>query len=308
MVKQTLTVNRFFLNLKRDRYLWLLVIPCIAYFIIFQYIPMGGLVIAFKDFRPIRGIWGSAWVGLRNFTDFFSSPFFYRLLRNTLLLNFYGVLWGFPVPIIFALLVNELRQGLFKRAAQTISYLPHFISIVVLVGMIHSLLSPYEGIVNIMIKRFGGEPIVFLSYSKYFRTIYVASGIWQSFGFNSIIYLSAIAAVDPQMYEAAKIDGATRFQIMSRITFPSILPTVIILLILRTGQMMNVGFEKVNLLYQPATYETADVISTYVYRRGIIGTEFSFATAVGFFNSVVNFVLIVAVNAFSKRISEVSLW
>ncbi len=295
-------------QIKRDRFLWLLILPGLLYFIIFCYVPMGGLVIAFKDYRPLKGIWGSNWVGLRYFAEFFSSPFFPRLMRNTVLISVYSLLWGFPVPILFALLLNELAAGPFKKVVQTVSYMPHFISVVVLVGMVQSFLSPYEGIVNQLITKLGGSAVNFLSESSWFRTIYVGSGIWQNFGYNSIIYLSAISAVDPQLYEAARIDGAKRIQIMTRVTFPCILPTAIIMLILNFGSIMNVGFEKINLLYSPAVYETADVISTYVYRRGILDSQFSFGTAVGLFNSVINLFLILVVNQISRKVSEVSLW
>ena len=301
-------LQQAFYYIKRDRMLWALVLPGLIFFIIFSYVPMGGVLIAFEDYRPAKGIFGSNWVGFRYFLDFFRSPYFGRLMRNTILISVYGLLWGFPIPILFALFLNELKNGPFKKLVQTVSYLPHFISVVVLVGMVQSFLNPYDGIVNTMIKALGGTPINFLSEQSWFRTIYVASGIWQDFGYNSIIYLSAISAVDPQLYEAARIDGAKRIQIMFRITLPCILPTAIIMLILNFGGIMNVGFEKVNLLYSPATYETADVISTYVYRRGVLDAQFSFSTAVGLFNSVINLTLMFLVNKISRRVSEVSLW
>lgn len=294
--------------LKRDRVLWMLVLPCIAYFIIFHYIPMGGLMMAFQNYRPTKGFFGSEWVGLKYFAQFFTSPFFPRLVRNTVLISVYGLLWGFPIPILFALFLNELRPGVFKKIVQTVSYMPHFISTVVLVGIVQSLLSPYEGVVNTMITALGGQSINFLAEPRWFRTIYIGSGIWQNFGYNSIIYLSAISSVDPQLYEAARIDGAKRFQIMFRITLPCILPTAIIMLILNCGSIMNVGFEKINLLYSPATYETADVISTYVYRQGIVGAQWSYSTAVGMFNSVINLILIIVVNRISRKLSDISLW
>ena len=294
--------------LKRDRVLWMLVLPCIAYFIIFCYIPMGGLTMAFQNYRPVKGFFGSEWVGLKHFQQFFTSPFFPRLVRNTILISVYGLLWGFPIPILFALFLNELRPGIFKKTVQTVSYMPHFISTVVLVGIVQSFLSPYEGIVNTMITTLGGQSINFWAEPGWFRTIYIGSGIWQNFGYNSIIYLSAISAVDPQLYEAARIDGAKRFQIMFRITLPCILPTAIIMLILNCGSIMNVGFEKINLLYSPATYETADVISTYVYRQGIVGAQWSYSTAVGMFNSVINLLLIIVVNRISRKLSDISLW
>jgi putative aldouronate transport system permease protein len=269
---------------------------------------MSGLVISFMNYSPTRGIRGSQLVGFKYFIEFFSSPFFPRLLRNTVLLSLYGLLWGFPIPIIFALLLNEVKNGLFKRTVQTVSYMPYFISVVVLAGMVQSFLTPYDGAVNKIIAALGYETVNFMVQPRWFRTIYIASGIWQGFGYESIVYLAAISAVDTQMYEAARIDGATRMQIILRITLPGIAPTAIILLIMNFGRIMNIGFEKVNLLYSPAVYETADVIATYVYRRGILDGQFSFATAVGLFNSAVNLILILTVNWISKRVTEVSLW
>jgi putative aldouronate transport system permease protein len=301
-------LQRAMFHIWQDRFLWALVLPGLVYFVIFCYVPLGGIVIAFKDYRPRLGIWASPWVGFRYFKEFFNSPYFYRLLRNTIVINVYNLLWGFPVPMVFALLLNEVRAGLFKRTVQTVSYMPHFLSTVVIVGLIQSFLNPYEGIFNILLNKMGNESITFLNQPKYFRTIYVASGIWQSFGYNSIIYLSAISAVDPQMYEAARIDGASRMQIMTRITLPCIMPTAIILLILQFGRMMNIGFEKVNLLQNPATYETSDVISTYVYRKGIQDAQYSFSTAISVFNSAINLMLISVVNFISRRMSDISLW
>jgi putative aldouronate transport system permease protein len=301
-------LQRALFHIWRDRFLWLLVLPGLVYFVIFCYIPIGGIIIAFKDYRPRFGILASPWVGFEYFMDFFKSPYCVRLIRNTILINVYNLVWGFPVPIIFALLLNEVRAGVFKKTVQTVSYMPHFLSTVVIVGLIQSFLNPYEGIFNIILNKLGKESITFLNQPKYFRTIYVASGIWQNFGYNSIIYLSAISAVDPQMYEAARIDGASRFQIMTRITLPCIMPTAIILLILQFGRMMNIGFEKVNLLQNPATYETSDVISTYVYRKGIQDAQYSFSTAISFFNSMINLLLISVVNFISRRLSDISLW
>ena len=302
------TPKKALFYIKRDRMLWLLILPGLVYFILFKYVPMLGVLMAFQNYRPSKGIFGRQWVGLKYFLDFFHSAYFSRLVRNTVLISVYSLLWGFPVPILFALFLNELRDGPFKKVVQTVSYLPHFISVVVLVGMVQSFLNPYDGIVNVIIKALGGSPINFLSEPSWFRTIYVASGIWQNFGYDSIIYLSAIAAVDPQLYEAARVDGAKRLQVMVHVTLPGILPTVIIMLILRFGNIMSVGFEKVNLLYSPATYETADVISTYVYRRGVLDGQFSFSTAVDFFNSVINLILICTVNKISSKVSETSLW
>ena len=295
-------------NVVRDRYLLLLVLLPVLYFIIFHYVPMYGLQIAFKRYSPGRGIWGSPWVGLKWFEQFFGSYFAGRLIRNVLLLNIYSLLWGFPLPILFALLLNEVKNGIFKRVVQTISYMPHFISVVVVVGMVFSFLSVNGGIVNVMLEHLGIEPINFMSEPKWFRTIYIASGVWQSFGWGSIIYLAALSAIDTEQYEAARIDGANRIQQIVHITIPGILPTVIILLILQCGRMMSVGYEKIILMYNTATYEVADVISTYVYRNGILGGEFSFSTAVDLFNNVCNCLLLVTINWISRKVSDISLW
>ena len=295
-------------NVVRDRYLLLLVLLPVLYFIIFHYVPMYGLQIAFKRYSPGRGIWGSPWVGLKWFEQFFGSCFAGQLVRNVLLLNIYSLLWGFPLPILFALLLNEVKNGIFKRVVQTISYMPHFISVVVVVGMVFSFLSVNGGIVNVMLEHLGIEPINFMSEPKWFRTIYIASGVWQSFGWGSIIYLAALSGIDTEQYEAARIDGANRIQQIVHITIPGILPTVIILLILQCGRMMSVGYEKIILMYNTATYEVADVISTYVYRNGILGGEFSFSTAVDLFNNVCNCLLLVTINWISRKVSDISLW
>jgi putative aldouronate transport system permease protein len=229
-------------------------------------------------------------------------------MRNTLLLSLYSILWGFPVPILFALLLNELRDGLFKRAVQTVSYLPHFISVVVLCGMVIQFLSPGDGIVNRMISTLGGKPVAFLTEPGWFRTVYVATGIWRNFGWNSIIFLAAMTGVDPQLYEAARLDGAGRMRLIGQITLPAIMPTVLVLLILDLGSLMSVGYEKIILLYNPVTYETADVISTYIYRRGIVQSAYSLGAAVGLFNSAINCLLLVIVNRLSRRLTEVGLW
>ncbi len=295
-------------NIKRDKYLLLLISPVIIYYIIFHYVPIYGALIAFKDYNPGLGLSNSPWVGFKWFKQFFDSFYFWRLIRNTLLLSVYGIIFGFPIPIIFALLLNETKDGLFKRSVQTISYLPHFISLVVVVGMMVNFLSPVDGIVNMFLKSLGKEPINFMGDPGWFRFLYVGSGIWQEFGWSSIIYLAALSAIDPTLYDAAKVDGANRWQQMRHITLPGIMPTIIILLILNIGSLLSVGFEKIILMYQPMTYEVADVISTYVYRRGVLGGEYSFASAVGLFNSIVNFVLLITFNRISKRLTEISLW
>jgi putative aldouronate transport system permease protein len=295
-------------HIRRDKYLLLIIFPVIVYYILFHYLPMYGILIAFKKFYPLQGILGSPWVGFKHFEQFFNSIYFWRIMKNTLLLSFYSLFWGFPVPIIFALLLNELKDNLFKKTVQTVSYLPHFISIVVIAGMIVNFTSPIDGIINQLLGWFGVEPIHFMNESGYFRTIFISSGIWQEFGWGTIIYLAAIAGIDPQLYEAAQMDGATRWQKMRHITLPCILPTIIILLILSLSRMMDVGFEKIILLYNPTTYETADVISTYVYRRGILGGDFSLSAAIGLFNNVINLILLICVNYISRKVSETSLW
>ncbi|TDF99508.1 ABC transporter permease [Paenibacillus piri] len=295
-------------NLYRSRYLYLMIAPVAAYYIIFDYIPMYGAQIAFRDFNPFVGVWGSQWVGLKYFEQFFSSVYFTRLLGNTLMINLYALLVGFPAPIILALMINEVQKNFLKRGIQTIVYIPHFISLVVVVGMILSFLSPSSGIVNVMITALGGESVHFMAEPAWFKTIYVLSGVWQEAGWGCIIYLAALSGIDPHLYESAVVDGASRWQRLISITLPSIVPTIMIMLILRMGGLFSVGFEKIMLMYNPITYETADVISTYVYRRGIQGGEYSFSTAVGLFNSVINLVMLVTFNAISKRMNGTSLW
>lgn len=304
----TSRLRRLRRNIWRDRYLFLLISPVVVYYVIFHYVPMYGAIIAFKDFSPGEGILGSPWVGLENFRTFFESFYFVRVVKNTFLLSLYSLLWGFPVPIIFALLLNELRHQLFKRSVQTISYLPHFISVVVVTGMIVKFVSPNDGVINKGLGAIGVGPIDFLSQPEWFRTIFVASEIWQGFGWGAIIYLAALAGIDPSLYEASDVDGATRWQNAWFVTLPSLVPVMVILLILNLGNLMVVGFEKVLLLYNPATYETSDVIQTYIYRRGIISADFSLAAAIGLFNSTINLILLVTVNRLARRFSETSLW
>ena len=291
-----------------SRYLYLMLLPVVAYFILFQYAPMYGVIIAFKNYNPFAGILGSPWVGFKYFEQFFQSTYFSRLLRNTFMLNFYSLMVGFPFPILLALFINELRSRKAQRFVQTAVYLPHFISTVVVAGMILTFFSTRSGVVNSLIKAWGGAPVPFMTIPAWFPTIFALSGVWQEAGWGSIIYLAAITGVDPGLYEAAIIDGASRAKRIVHITLPSILPTIVIMLILRMGSMFSVGFEKVMLLYNPQIYETADVISTYVYRRGILGMEFSFATAVGLFNSALNLLMLVIFNTLSKKMGETSLW
>ncbi|NSW89092.1 MAG: sugar ABC transporter permease [Firmicutes bacterium] len=301
-------MNLFIKKAKRDKALLLMVTPVIIYYIIFHYKPMYGVIIAFKDFNPGLGIWGSPWIGLDNFKLFFSSAFFFRLIKNTFLISFYGLVFGFPFPIGFALILNEIKHKAYKKVVQTVSYLPHFISVVIVCGMIVNFLSPQTGIVSKVVQLFGGTPENYLLNSKYFRFIYISSGIWQSFGWGSIIYLAAITGIDEQLYEAARLDGANRLKQIFYITIPGIVPTIIILLILNLGNIMSVGFEKIILLYNPATYNVADVISTFTYRQGLVGLKYSYGAAVGLFNSVINCLFLVTANAISRKVSEISLW
>lgn len=300
--------NNFVNRVKNQKYLLIMLAPCLLYYILFRYIPMFGLVIAFNRYNFADGIFGSPWVGLDNFSQFIFGPYFWRLMKNTFLTSFYDLLFGFPAPIIFALMLNELAGRKFKRLVQTVSYLPHFLSAVVVVGLMKQMLSPTSGIVNAAICALGGESINFFMEKGWFRFLYVISGIWQNFGWGAIIYIAGIAAIDPALYEAAEIDGAKRFKKMIHITIPGITPTMIILLILRMGTLLDVGYEKVLLMYNPGIYETADVISTYVYRNGIQEANYSFGTAVGLMNSVIAMILIIASNTISKRVSETSLW
>ena len=292
-------------DLRRNRHIYLMLLPVVLYYLIFHYGPMYGAVIAFQDFNPVRGVVGSPWVGLQNFQDFFSSVYFARLIVNTLAINVLDLVFGFPAPIILALLINELRWNPFKRLVQTVTYLPHFISVIVVVGMLFDFLAR-DGVVNQLLAS--PDPIAFMQSPDWFRQLFVGSGIWQHVGWGSIVYLAAIATIDPQLYDAAKVDGADRFRQIWHITIPGILPTIVILLILRMGSMMAVGYEKIILMYNPLTYETADVISTYVFRRGILQADFSFSAAVGLFNSVINFGLLLAANRISRRLTEHSLW
>ena len=298
----------FWQLVKRDKYLLAMFLPIIAYYVIFSYIPMSGAIIAFKNFKPGRGIYNGEWVGLKWFNQFFASPYAYRTIRNTVLLSLYSILFGFPTPILFAVCVTEIVNDKVKRIVQTVSYLPHFISTVVLVGMISNFFSLNNGIVNVIISRLGGEQINFLINPRWFRTLYVGSGVWQSFGFNSIIYIAAIAGIDPCLYEAGKIDGITKFKQVWYITLPMIAPTITILFILQLGSIMSVGFEKVYLMYNSSVYETADVVSTYVYRKGIESSNYSFASAIGLFNSVINFAFVYISNRICRMTTQTSLW
>lgn len=294
-------------DFKRNYFVYLLVLPVVAYYAIFCYLPMYGLQIAFKDFNIAAGYMASPWVGLKHFMKLFNGIYFWRLVRNTLLINVYELLFSFPLAIVFALLLNEVRNSFFKRAVQTISYLPYFISMVVICGIITDFCLS-DGLVNSVIALFGGKRSALLQQAANFRTIYIASDIWQYLGWNSIIYFAALSGIDQELYQAAIIDGAGRFRRMWHITLPGIQPTIVILLILSIGSMFSVGSEKIILLYNPATYETADVISSYVYRMGLQRLDWSYGAAVGMFNSLINVTLLVVANQISRRVGDTSLW
>lgn len=294
-------------DFKRFKVAYLMAIPIFLYYIIFHYGPMYGATIAFKNFSPGKGILGSPWAGFKHFEDFFSSYYFFRTLTNTLLISVFDLLWGFPAPIILALMLNEITNLKFKKTVQTITYMPHFISLVVICGIIIDFTAT-DGLVNSIIAFFGGKPTNLLIRPELFRTIYISTGIWQNVGWGSIIFIAALSGIDQELYAAASIDGAGRWKQTLHVTLPGIAPTIIILLILRMGRMLNVGFEKIILLYNPLTYETADVISSFVYRKGLMDSNYSYASAVGLFNSVINFILLIISNKISRRFSETHLW
>lgn len=298
-VRRYLQHNFFFL---------LLMLPGTIMILVFYYIPFVGLIMGFQDFSIGKGIFHSPFVGFKNFIDFFSSAYFYRIIKNTFVLSILSVVFTFPAPIIFALLLNEVRHFAFKRVIQTISYLPHFISTVILVGFIFTLFSPSQGIITLLVEKLIGHKIIFLGSSEWFRPLYIGLGVYSSFGWDSIIFLAALSGIDPTLYEAAKIDGANRWVQMKSITLPSLQPTIVILLILRMGSILDVGFETVYLMSSPAIYDVADVISTYVFRKGIIENNYGYSTAVGIFNSVVNFGFVWLTNKISKKVNDISLW
>lgn len=293
---------------RKNKYLIIMILPVVLYYLVFHYVPMYGAIIAFKNYRIAEGIIHSPWVGFDHFISFFKSYYFWRLLKNTLLLNAYTLLFSFPAPIIFALLINEIVSAKFKKIVQTITYLPHFISLIVICGMITQFLAR-DGVVTDFLVWLGMDRQVLLAHPQYFRTIYIVSDIWQGVGWGSIIYLAAITGINPELYEASRIDGANRWKQTLHITLPGIMSIIIILLILKMGHMLDIGFEKIILLYNPNTYVTADVISTFVYRKGLLGSfEFSYATAVGLFQAVINLLLLVAANRISRKVSETNLW
>jgi putative aldouronate transport system permease protein len=294
-------------DFKANKAVYLMVAPVVLYFIIFSYVPMVGVVMAFEKYTIKGGIFGSEWIWFKNFTDFFKSYYFFRLIRNTFLLSFYDLIFGFPAPIIFALLMNELASKRFKKVIQTISYMPYFISMVVIAGIIIDF-SSSTGTVTMIAAKFGGPQANLLGMPELFRTIFVSTNIWQHIGFNSVIYMAALSSIDQEQYEAAALDGAGRWKQTLHVTLPGISTTIIMLLILRLGQLMSVSFEKIILLYSPGTYSTSDVISSFVFRKGLQEFNYGYSTAVGLFNSAMNFAILVLANKLSKKFSETSLF
>lgn len=300
--------NTLWRRMVRNWELYLFIAPAFLYFLIFHYGPMYGIQIAFKNFIPTLGITGSPWVGFDHFVRFFNSYYFWDLLWNTLSISLYELAIGFPLPIILALAFNEVKDSFFKRTVQTVTYAPHFISVVVMSGMIITFLSPSSGMIVNFVEMLGFQAPQFLTDPAWFKTVYVLSGVWQSAGWGTIIYLAALSGVDPQLHEAAVVDGASRFKRILHINIPAIVPTITILLILNMGSILGVGFEKILLLQNPLNMSSSDVISTFVYRSGLVDAQYSFSTAVGLFNSVINAILLIAVNQIARRTSENSLW
>lgn len=307
MKKRKTTLTMVKRNFVRYRFIYLMLIPVILYYAVFCYGPMGGVVIAFQNFKPALGIKGSNWVGMKHFVDFLTGPYAGRLIFNTLAINILQILFAFPVPIIIALLINEIQCKKYKKVVQTISYMPHFISLVVMCGLLITFCRS-DGIFNDFLSLFGIERTNLLANAKLFRPLYVLSGIWQEAGWGSIIYLATLSTIDQGLYEAATIDGANRFQRMIYVSFPGLQPIIIVQLIMRIGNILTTGFEKVFLLYSPLTYDTADIISTYIYRQGLELSNYSYGTAVGLFNSVVNLIILVMANTISRKVTEESLW
>ena len=300
-------MKSFLTDVKKNKGLYIILIPVLLWFVIFAYLPMFGLVMAFENYTPKGGFLGSQFVGLKHFIDFFGSVYFGRLIRNTLAISVLNLVVGFPAPIIFALLLNEIASKVFKKTIQTVSYLPYFISLVIVCGLIADFTAS-DGPITDLIVALGGQRMNYLGQPEYFRTIYVLSDLWQGIGFSSIIYLAALAGIDQELYEAAQIDGAGHISRLIHITIPGIMTTIITLLILRMGTMFAVGYEKIILLYSNNTFETADVISSYVYRKGLLEQNYSYSAAVGLFNSVINTVLLIISNTLSRKFTETSLF
>lgn len=295
-------------HIKRDRTLYLILLIPIVYLIVFKYAPMAGNVLAFRKFKVGGPMFGVKWEGFKYFNLFIKDPYFWQVFKNTLVLSVLNLIIGFPMPIILALLLNEVKNKGGKRVVQTLTYLPKFLSTVVVVSMLQTMLSPSNGAINMFLNKLGIESIYFLNEAKWFRPVYILSDVWQFMGWNSILYLTALTNVDPQLYEAAAIDGAGRWKQTLHVTIPGILPTIVITLILSTGSVLSVGFEKVLLLYTANTMDVADVISTYTYRMGIVNSQYSYTTAVGLFQGVINLIIITLVNKTSQKLTDTSLW
>ncbi|PYI50782.1 ABC transporter permease [Paenibacillus flagellatus] len=295
-------------RIRKHYQLYVFLLPTIVYFLVFQYGPMYGLTIAFKQFVAVKGIAGSPWVGFAHFERFFHSFQFATVLRNTLLISLYELLVAFPLPIVLALLLNQVGHARFKKLVQTVTYAPHFISAVVIVGMLYLLLSPRSGLVNRLIVLLGGEPVYFMASADWFKTIFVFSGVWQNAGWSMIVYLAALTAVNPDLHEAAVMDGASKARRIWHIDVPAVLPTIMIMFILNVGSFMSVGFEKIYLMQNPLNLASSEVIQTYVYKTGLLGAQYSYSAAVGLFNSLVNFVLLLAFNRLAKSLKQASLW
>ena len=295
-------------NIRQHPILYLMALPVIVYYVVFQFLPMGGLIISFERYFPSKGYFGSEWVGLENFKRFFNDIYFGRLMRNTFQINLLDLIIGFPFPIIFALLLNEVKSVKFKKFTQTVTYMPYFISLVVICGLISTFSKENGPIAALVAAITGSEPQNLLANPAAFQPLYVLTNVWQGFGWGSIIYFASLSNVDTELYEAAAIDGAGRFRRVISVTLPAIAPTIVITLILRIGSMMSLGYEKIILLYSPITYSTADVISSYTYRVGLTQMDYSYGAAVGMFNSLLNLVLIIVANAVSRKVNETSLW
>ncbi len=306
-IRQKTLWQRIVSDFKKHKIVYCIALLCLSYYFIFRYAPMGGIVIAFKNYRTARGVWNSDWVGFKWFQQFFSSYYFGRLVRNTLVINLLSLAIGGTAPILFALLVNEIARPAYKRTVQTISYMPHFVSLVVACGIVLNLIS-FNGLFNQIRALFGLSPIMFANGPQYFPWVYVFSGVWQELGYNSIVYLAALSAVSVELFDAAAIDGCNRFKRVIHVTLPAILPTIILLSLMRIGRLMSVGFEKIILLYNDSVLETADVMSSFVYRHGMLGGNYSYSAAVDLFNNVVNIAVLILFNGISRRISNISLW
>ncbi|MBO4367226.1 MAG: sugar ABC transporter permease [Clostridia bacterium] len=298
---------RLFDNIKAHPWLYIMFFPVFAYYVLFHYWPMYGIIIAFKDFKPMLGIFGSQWVGLDKFKEFIYGPYLWRLVRNTLGINLGMLIFGFPLPILFALILNECRSIKFRKVVQTVTYMPHFVSSVVVCALM-IIFTRSTGIITNILSYFGMPKTNLLSIPRYFKTLYICMNIWQELGWDSIIFFAALTSIDSSLYEAATVDGAGRWQQMWHVTLPGIAPTIIILLILRIGNLMSLGWDRIHLLYSEMVYETADVISTYVYRMGMTRMQYSYATAVGLLNSAINIILLLSTNALSRKVTESSLW